>query len=105
MNSRDAPSHANPSSVRLPLSPRQKQMLIESKPDDITGEEGCGVELQSGADYAIAKNLVARGFGYRSGPGGSLPGMYWSNSDGLLIRSELLGNRKDGASLQDPTHG
>lgn len=65
-------------------------MLIASEPDDRTGDEGCGVELRSGADYATAKALQRQGLGHVSGPGGSLPGMYWSNEAGLTARSELM---------------
>lgn len=73
----------------LNLSDAQRRMLIASEPDDRTGKEGCGVELRSGADYAVAKALERRDLGHREGPGGSLPGMYWSNADGLAVRAAL----------------
>lgn len=69
---------------------RQRQMIVDSEPDDITGEEGCGVELRSGADYAVAKALERRGLGFVEGPGGPLPGQYWNNAEGLLERQDLL---------------
>lgn len=72
------------------LTPAQCAMLIASHPDDITGEEGCGVELRNGSDYATAKALKRRGFGEVTGPGGSLSGMYWSNAEGLAERQSLM---------------
>jgi hypothetical protein len=68
----------------------QLTMLNASVPDDITGKEGVGVELRTGADYAIAKALKRRGWGEVTGPGGALPGMYWSNADGLRARLDLM---------------
>lgn len=69
----------------------QREMICASDPDDLTGEEGCGVELRTGADYAVAKSLEARGYGHRTGPEGPLAGLYWNNSTGLLARQEILG--------------
>lgn len=84
------------------LTNAQRAMLLASDPDDITGEEGAGVELLTGADYAIAKALKRRGLGEMTGPGGSLPGMYWNNADGLEARrSALLSN----ASATTPKGG
>lgn len=74
----------------MTLSDAQKRMVLASGPDDRDGHEGCGVELTSGADYAIAKALEHKGLGHRQGPGGSLPGMYWNNENGLELRSALL---------------
>lgn len=71
------------------LSARQRAMLFESRPDDVTGREGVGVELRTGADYAVAKSLERLGVGHREGPGGSLPGMYWNNFKGLGLRASL----------------
>lgn len=71
------------------LTDAQRRMIIDSEPDDRTGTEGCGVELRTGADYAIAKALERRKLGHREGPGGSLPGMYWSNAMGLAVRAAL----------------
>jgi hypothetical protein len=72
------------------LTPAMRAMLIASEPDDRTGEEGCGVELRTGGDYATAKALERRELGHREGPGGPLSGMYWSNADGLAERAALL---------------
>ena len=74
----------------MKLTHRQLDMLKESRPDDITGGEGCGVELRTGADYAVAKSLERLGLGHREGPGGSLAGMYWNNATGLALRASLL---------------
>ena len=74
----------------MKLTDAQRKMLIASEPDDRTGDEGCGVELNTGAEYAIANALKRRGFGEVTGPGGSLSGMYWSNAEGLAERISLL---------------
>lgn len=75
------------------LTAAQRAMLIASEPDDRTGEEGCGVELRTGAEYATANALKRRGLGDVTGPGGSLPGMYWSNAAGLEQREALISKR------------
>lgn len=76
--------------MRDRLTERQLEMLLASDPDDITGEEGCGVELLTGADYAVAKSLARRILGHVQGPGGPLPGMYWNNASGLELRRGYL---------------
>lgn len=75
----------------LDLSPAQQRMIVASEPSDRDRREGCGVELRTGADYAIAKALERRGFGHVVGPGSPLGGMYWNNGDGLALRRELRG--------------
>lgn len=80
------------------LTAAMRAMLIASEPDGRTGEEGYGVELRTGADYAVAKALEARGLGHREGPGGSFAGMYWSNSDGLARRAELTAEPQPASS-------
>lgn len=78
----------DPHTIARSLSPSQKKMVIASGPDDITGEEGCGVDLCTGADYAIAKALERKGIGHREGPGGfRYAGMYWNNETGLAVRA------------------
>lgn len=72
------------------LTTAQRRMLIDSDPDDITGTEGTGIELHTGADYAVAKALERRKLGYRTGPGGFLPGMYWNNAMGLSVRAAIM---------------
>jgi hypothetical protein len=83
--------HSSPKGERAlaPLSEGQQRFLLESEPDDVTGEEGVGIELRSGPDYAIAKSLERRGYGHVTGPGGALPGMYWNNAAGLDARAAL----------------
>lgn len=68
----------------------QRRMLIASRPDDVTGEEGIGVELRTGADIAVAKALERRGLGTREDGAAGLPGMYWSNPEGLALRKFLM---------------
>lgn len=70
------------------LTPRQRRMILDSGPDDVTGREGLGVELRSGADYAVAKALERRGLGHVEGPGGPRPGQYWNNTNGLRLREK-----------------
>lgn len=71
------------------LTDAQLRMVLESGPDDRSGTSGIGVELRTGADYAVAKALERRQLGHREGPGGSLPGMYWNNAMGLAVRVAL----------------
>lgn len=81
------------------LSEGQQRLLLGSEPDDITGEEGAGFELWTGADYAIAKSLERRGLGSVIGPGQpkGMPGLYFNNADGLWLRAALSqGGRGDG---------
>ncbi|WP_416464022.1 hypothetical protein [Sphingomonas sp. VDB2] len=75
------------------LTEPQRRMLLDSEPDDITGMEGIGVELRTGADYAVAKALERRKLGLRTGPGGFLPGMYWNNALGLSVRAAIKDQR------------
>lgn len=87
-----------PEQIAAGLSPAMCRMLVNSEPDDVTGREGCGVDLFNGADYAVAKALERRGLGYQEGPGGfRYAGLYWSNSKGLAIRTILLEQEKPDA--------
>ena len=72
------------------MTPAQQSMLLASEPDDVTGNEGAGVELRRARDYAVARALQRRGLGYVAGPGDALPGMYWNNAEGLVARSEII---------------
>ncbi len=72
------------------LTRQQREMICASDPDDVSGEEGCGVEIFTGAHYAIAKSLERRGYGNVQGSGGRVPGMYWNNSTGLIARQDIL---------------
>lgn len=72
------------------LTEAQKSMLRKSEPDDLTGREGVGVDLFTGAHYATAKALERKGLGHREGPGGfRYAGMYWSTPLGLTLRAYL----------------
>lgn len=81
----------------MKLSPAQRRMVLASEPCDLTRnldedqQEGVGVELRTGADYAVAKALTRLELGAYEGPGGPLPGMYWNNADGLFWRSTAEG--------------
>jgi hypothetical protein len=69
------------------LSPAQRRMVLDSEPDDITGEEGCGVELR-GPLYKTAKRLNELKLGtYTHGsPYGDL---YCNNTAGLAVRDAI----------------
>lgn len=73
------------------LTAAQLAMLIASEPDDRTGEEGVGVELRTGADYAVARALERKQLGYVEGPGGPMCGLYFNNANGLFWRAEEVG--------------
>lgn len=75
------------------LTEAQRKMLLASEPSDRDPDEGAGVELWRGADYAVAKALEARGLGDVEGPGQAkgTPGLYFNNVDGLSLRRDLLG--------------
>jgi hypothetical protein len=72
----------------MKLTPAQQRMVIASEPDDITGEEGCGVELK-GSDYRVARALWSLGLGDYS-YGSPISDLYFNNAEGLAVRSELL---------------
>jgi len=79
-----------PAEIARSLTDAQRRMVLESGPDDMTGEEGCGVDLFSGADYAVAKALERKGIGHREGPGGfRYAGLFWCNETGLQVRQIL----------------
>lgn len=70
-------------------------MLVESGPDDITGEEGLGVELFTAGQWSVARALERRELGHIVGASG-LPGMYWNNAAGLEVRARLLSSGGEG---------
>lgn len=75
--------------VAKSLSPAQRTMLLEGEPDDVTGCEGLGVELRTAQQYSTAKALERRSLGQWRG-GDELPGMYWSNANGLEVRRAII---------------
>jgi hypothetical protein len=76
------------------LSKAQRRMVLESRPDDITGEEGTGVEIR-GAEYRTARSLRELGLG-RYTHGSSISDMYWNDGFGLQVRVAL----RAGASVR-----
>ena len=80
------------------LTEAQRRMIIDSEPDDISGLEGVGIELRTGALYSTAKALERRKLGRLTGPGGSLPGMYWNNAMGLSVRTAVMEGSPNGPS-------
>jgi hypothetical protein len=77
---------------KVALTPAQKRLVLASEPDDITGEEGCGVEIK-GSDYRVARAISGYGLGtYTQGsPYGDL---YFNNAEGLAVRDVLRGANK-----------
>lgn len=81
---------SDPAEIARGLTKAQRTMLLASDPDDLTGREGAGVDLFTGADYAVAKALERKGLGNREGPGGfRYAGMYWNNGLGLAVRQHI----------------
>lgn len=79
-------------SVRPTLTDRMKAMVRESerggfgRPDRATG-----VELRTGADYAVGRALEKRNLGTVEEGHSGMPGLYFNNDDGLALRDDLLG--------------
>lgn len=71
------------------LTNAERRLIVASDPDDVTGEEGTGVEV-SGSRIRVAQSLERMGFGHLEGPGGALPAMYWNNKKGLAARVGLV---------------
>lgn len=81
----------------------QRRMLLASGPDESNATGAQGVELRTGADYAVARALMRRRLGHYDGPGGSLHGMFWPNSEGLALREILM--KRDDAQLPEAERG
>lgn len=79
-----------------PLTPRMTAMLLESAPDRC-GSEGLGVELRTGADFAVARALGRRELGHHT-HGVSYGDMYWNNAEGLAVRRDLIGDADEDES-------
>lgn len=67
------------------LTPPQLRLLMESGPDDITGEEGFGIPIR-GSDYRVARGLEALGLGSYS-HGSPYGDLYFNNARGLALRA------------------
>lgn len=76
-------------SIAAWLSEAQKKLVLASDPDDITGEEGCGVSIR-GSQYKTARKLERLGLGYYS-HGSPFGDLYCNNSFGLSVRAFLEG--------------
>lgn len=72
------------------LTARQIKMICDSEPSERDPTDGCGAELWTGADYAVARSLEKRGLGEVHGPTEPC-GLYFNNADGLAERRNLLG--------------
>lgn len=73
------------------LSEAQRRLVLASKPDDITGQEGCGIDI-SGSRYRTARSLQALGVGNYT-HGAPIADMYWNNPFGLAVRAHLMEER------------
>lgn len=79
----------------IKLTEPQRKMLIASEPDDITGEEGCGVPLGSVGELSTARALARKELGYVDGD------LYFNNAEGLVWRREELGLDEEDGDLED----
>lgn len=75
------------------LSEAQKRLVLASGPDDITGEEGCGVDIRA-ADYRAAESLRQKKLGAYT-HGSPIADMYWNNNLGLAVRAFLESREKN----------
>lgn len=75
--------------IAAKLSAAQKRLVMLSESDDLTGEEGCGVDI-SGTQYRTARSLRALGIGNYT-HGSFIADMYWNNAAGLAVRAILEG--------------
>lgn len=74
------------------LTPRMKAMVIESERGGFSrADTATGVELRTGADYAVARALVKRDLGTIEEGHSGLPGLFFNNDDGLALQDELRG--------------
>ena len=73
--------------VAASLTEAQRRLLIESGPDEITGEEGHGVGIR-GAQYRVARSLEALGLGSYS-HGSPYGDLYFNNRAGLALQHHL----------------
>lgn len=75
--------------IAAKLTPAQKWLVQASGPDDITGQEGLGIDLR-GSMFRVAKALHRLGLGDYT-HGSPIADMYWNNASGLAVRSILEG--------------
>lgn len=74
------------------LTPRMKAMVLESERGGFgRADTATGVELRTGADYAVARALEKRDLGTVEEGYDGLPGLYFNNDEGLSLRDELAG--------------
>lgn len=75
----------DPHQIARSLTEAQRKLVLASEPDDITGNEGCGVDIR-GAQYRVAGSLCDKGLGGYT-HGHSIADMYWNYSTGLAVRA------------------
>jgi hypothetical protein len=72
------------------MTDAQVAMIMDS------GPKGLGVELRGAGPWAIARNLVAREYGWIEGdPGDGLPALYFNNADGEAFAREELAEQEE----------
>lgn len=76
-----------PEQIARGLTKAQREVVLASGPDDLTGDEGFGIEL-TGPMYRTAKSLHKLGIGDYT-HGSPFSDMYWNNTLGLAVRAEL----------------
>jgi hypothetical protein len=69
------------------LTAAQRLLVMASDPDDISGQDGCGVQIRK-AEYKTARSLSAMGLGSHT-HGSPFGDMYWNHSFGLEVRAIL----------------
>ena len=78
-----------PEQIAKGLTKAQRSLVLASGPDDITGEEGFGVEIR-GPQYRAARALEAAGLGSFT-HGSPFYDMYWNYPIGLAVRDVIKG--------------
>ena len=81
-----------PEQIAAGLTKAQRALVLASAPDDMTGEEGLGIEIR-GAMYRTARSLEELGLGSYT-HGSTYYDMYWNLPFGLAVRT-ILENRND----------
>lgn len=88
------------------LTDRMKAMIRESERGGFgRADTATGVELRTGADYAVARALEKRDLGAIEEGYNGLPGLYFNNDDGLSLRDDLMGQPPEEDDEVCPTCG
>ena len=83
----------DPKQIAASLTKAQRALVLASGPDDMTGEDGCGVEIRA-AQYRTARSLHAMGLGSYT-HGSPLYDMYWNFPLGQQVR-DIIKEQENG---------